>query len=128
AMAWARLHRMPNADKRLVVTYHSEAADRPDVGSDPDTYLDAQASLAALLRRLRDEGYDAGDCHMTAAPELAMRIALDGTNLGAGMWGPTGNRREDLAEAETTQSELHMSQKEGYSLANTESQNQDWYA
>lgn len=128
AMAWARLHRMPNADKRLVVTYHSEAADRADVGSDPDTYLDAQASLAALLRRLRDEGYDVGDGPLPDAQELARRMALDGTNVSAGMWGATGHRGEDDAQAANAQAELDRRLKEGNAVAIPEAQYLEWYA
>lgn len=80
ALAWARLHRLPNADKRLVIAYHSESGDPGDVGSDPDTYLDAQASLSALLARLRAEGYDLGPGELPGAHELARRMAEDASN------------------------------------------------
>lgn len=127
AMAWARLHRMSNTEKRLVMTYHSEAADRADVGSDPDTYLDAQASLAALLRRLRDEGYDVGDGPLPDAQELARRMARDGANVSAGMWGAAGHRGEDDVQAANAQAELHRRLKEGSAVAISEAQYLEWY-
>lgn len=128
AMAWARLHRMSNADKRLVVTYHSEAADHADVGSDPDTYLDAQASLAALLSRLRKEGYDVGDGPLPDAQELAHRMAHDGSNVSAGMWGAAGHRGEDDAQAANAQAELERRLKDGNAVAVPEEQYLEWYA
>lgn len=83
AMAWARLHRLPNADKRIVVTYHNEEPGAADVGSDPDSYLDAQASLAALLDRLRHEGYDTGTAPLPDAAGLGRMMAAQ-TNVARG--------------------------------------------
>ncbi|MGE4452242.1 cobaltochelatase subunit CobN [Castellaniella sp.] len=128
ALAWARLHRLPNADKRLVIAYHSEAADRADVGSDPDTYLDAQASLAALLRRLRDEGYDVGDGPLPDARELARRMARDGTNVSAGLWGAAGHAGDHDAQARDAQAELDRRLKEGSAVAIPEARYLAWYA
>ncbi|WP_167752785.1 cobaltochelatase subunit CobN [Pusillimonas caeni] len=128
AMSWARLHRMANADKRLVIAYHSEAADRADVGSDPDTYLDAQASLAALLRRLRDEGYDVGKSPLPDAQELARRMARDGANVSAGMWGAADHRGADDAQAANAQVELDRRLKEGGAVAIPQAQYLEWYA
>lgn len=128
AMAWARLHRLSNADKRLVITYHSEAADRADIGSDPDTYLDAQASLAALLGRLRDEGYDVGDGPLPDAQELARRMARDGGNVSAGMWGADGHAGDDDVQAAQARAELGRRLKEGSAVAVPESQYLRWYA
>lgn len=127
AMSWARLRRMSNSDKHLVVAYHSEAADRADVGSDPDTYLDAQASLAALLRRLRDEGYDVGDGPLPDAHELARRMARDGANVSAGMWGAAGHQGAVDAQAVQAQAELDRRLKEGGAVAIPEEQYLAWY-
>jgi cobaltochelatase CobN len=80
AMRWARLRRLANADKRLVIPYYSEARDTADVGSDPDSYLDAQASLAVLLKRLRAEGYDLGDQPLPDRDHLATLLRDRGSN------------------------------------------------
>jgi cobaltochelatase CobN len=83
AMAWARLHRLPNAEKRIVVTYHNEEPGAADVGSDPDSYLDAQGSLVALLQRLRREDYDTGTSPLPDAARLGQMMAAQ-TNVAAG--------------------------------------------
>lgn len=80
AMAWARLKRLANADKRLVIPYYSEARDTADVGSDPDSYLDAQGSLAVLLNRLKAEGYDVGDTPLPDRNQLAALLRDKGSN------------------------------------------------
>lgn len=127
AMAWARLHRMANAEKRLVITYHSEAADQADVGSDPDTYLDAQASLAALLRRLREDGYDVGEDALPDAQELARRMAREGGNVSGGMWGAAAHGGAGDAQAAQAQAELGRRLKEGSAMAIPEAQYLEWY-
>lgn len=80
AMAWARLKRLANADKRLVIPYYSEARDTADVGSDPDSYLDAQGSLVVLLNRLRAEGYDVGEAPLPDRDQLAALLRDKGSN------------------------------------------------
>jgi len=127
ALAWARLRRLPDADKRLVIAYHSEAADQADVGSDPDTYLDAQASLAALLGRLRSEGYDVGSGPLPDARALAQRMARDGANVSAGLWGSAGHAGESDAQAARAQSELARRLAEGSAVAIPESEYLAWY-
>ncbi len=112
ALAWARLHRMSNHDKRIVVAFHSEAADQADVGSDPDTYLDAQASLAALLERLRAEGYDVGEGELPDAAQLARRMAHDASNIDGGMWDPAKPSLEP-AQAREAQHEMARRVREG---------------
>lgn len=84
AMAWARLHRQSNHSKRVVISYHNEEPGKADVGSDPDSYLDAQGSIVALLRRLRDEGYDTGSAPIPDTATLARDMANAGTNVAVG--------------------------------------------
>ncbi|MGN8000190.1 cobaltochelatase subunit CobN [Sphingomonas sp. 22176] len=84
ALRWARLHRLPNADKRIVVSYHNEAPGAADVGSDPDSYLDAQGSMVALLERLRAEGYDTGTAPLPDRATLARRLSQTATNVAPG--------------------------------------------
>ena len=46
ALAWTRLHRAANRDKRIVFTFWSEAAGKSDVGGDPDDFLDVPGGRA----------------------------------------------------------------------------------
>jgi len=80
AMAWARLHRLSNADKRIVITVHNEEPGEADIGSDPDSYMDAQGSIVALLRRLKAEGYDVGEDALPDRAALARRLAEEASH------------------------------------------------
>ncbi|MBO9545425.1 cobaltochelatase subunit CobN [Caulobacter sp.] len=80
AMRWARLKRLANTEKRLVIPYYSEARDTADVGSDPDSYLDAQGSLVVLLRRLKAEGYDVGAEPLPDRDQLSALLRDRGSN------------------------------------------------
>jgi len=84
AMAWARLHRLPNTDKRIVVTFHNEEPGKADIGSDPDSYMDAQGSIAALLNRLKAEGYDVGPDPIPDSTTLAQRLANEASHPAPG--------------------------------------------
>ncbi|MCP4621556.1 MAG: cobaltochelatase subunit CobN, partial [Bradyrhizobium sp.] len=84
AMAWARLRRLPNAEKRIVIPYHNEEPGGADVGSDPDSYMDAQGSIVALLTRLRAEGFDVGSDPVPDAATLSKRMAEAGANTPMG--------------------------------------------
>ena len=84
AMAWARLHRLPNAEKRVVIPYHNEDPGEADIGSDPDSYMDAQGSIVALLTRMRAEGYDTGPDPIPDVATLAKRMAETGSNTRVG--------------------------------------------
>ncbi len=127
ALAWTRLHRLPNADKRLVISYHSEAADQADVGSDPDSYLDAQASLAGLLRSLRDAGYDVGTGPLPDAAALSQRMARDGANVSAGLWDSPGHAGELDAQYTRAQAELTRRLKNGDAVEIPEARYLSWY-
>ena len=80
ALAWARLKRLANSEKRLVIPYFSEGRNQADVGSDPDSYLDAQGSLVVLLERLKAEGYDLGDQPLPDKAALSRLMAERGSN------------------------------------------------
>ncbi len=80
AMSWARLRTLTNAEKRIVIPYFSEGRSEADVGSDPDSYLDAQGTLVALLARLRTEGYDLGDEPLPDKAALSRLLAERGSN------------------------------------------------
>lgn len=86
ALAWARLHRASNSDKRVVFTYWSEAGGKADVGGDPDDFLDVQGTLAAMLPMMKARGYDVGAGPPPEAEALARRMARGASNVGS--WAP----------------------------------------
>lgn len=86
ALAWARLHRASNAEKKIVFTYWSEAGGKADVGGDPDDFLDVQGTLATLLPQMKARGYDLGTGAAPTAEALAMRMARGVSNVGS--WAP----------------------------------------
>lgn len=91
ALAWAALRRTPNGEKRLVLTFHSEGGGKSNAGSDPDAYLDAQASISKLLRALETEGYDVGIAPLPDRDTLARAMAECAGNVGN--WAPAELQR-----------------------------------
>jgi cobaltochelatase CobN len=88
AIAWAKLRRMNNADKKIVIPYYSEGGGKGNVGADIDYYLDAQASLANMLKQMEQRGYNLGPRPVFDKKVLATMMAEQGSNIG--VW----NRRE----------------------------------
>ncbi len=86
ALAWARLRRASNATKRVVFTYWSEGGGKANIGGDPDDFLDVPASIARLLRVMKDRGYDVGDSPIPDRDALARRMSLSASNVGT--WAP----------------------------------------
>ncbi|OAM87340.1 hypothetical protein AW736_24100 [Termitidicoccus mucosus] len=86
AVAWARLHRAANAEKRIVFTYWSEGGGKANVGGDPDDFLDVPASLVSLLREMRARGYDTGPDAMPDRDGLVARMSRETSNVGN--WAP----------------------------------------
>jgi cobaltochelatase CobN len=86
AVAWAALRRKPNAEKRIVVTFHAEGGGKGDVGSDIDNYLDVQSSLAEILPALRQRGYDTGSGPLPDSAQIARDMSLKASNIGN--WAP----------------------------------------
>lgn len=86
AIAWARLHRKANADKKVVFTFWSESGGKADLGGDPDDFLDVPGSLIRLLKVLRERGYDVGEAPLPSRDELAARLAREASNVGN--WAP----------------------------------------
>jgi cobaltochelatase CobN len=81
-LGWVNLHRTSNAEKKIVIPYYSAEGGRATVGADIDYYLDAQASLAALLKAMRDRGYNLGSEPLPDRDELADLMATQGYNIG----------------------------------------------
>lgn len=86
ALAWAKLHRAANAEKRVVFTYWSEGGGKANAGGDPDDFLDVQASLVRLLGEMKARGYDVGAAPIPDRDTLARRMALESSNVGN--WAP----------------------------------------
>ena len=86
ALGWAALRRMENADKRLALTFWSEAGGKSDVGGDPDDFLDVPGTLATLLPTLRERGYDVGDGAIPDSEGFANLMAREASNVGG--WAP----------------------------------------
>lgn len=81
-LGWVSLHRTGNAEKKIVIPYYSAEGGRATVGADIDYYLNAQASLASLLKSMRDRGYDLGTSPLPDKKELADLMATKGYNIG----------------------------------------------
>lgn len=96
ALAWAKLHRATNADKKVVFTYWSEAGGKSDVGGDPDDFLDVQGTLAMLLPAMRERGYNLGKEALPDAETLAKRMVREASNMGN--WTP-GEIAKRVAES-----------------------------
>ena len=86
ALGWAKLRRMENTDKRLALTFWSEAGGKSDVGGDPDDFLDVPGTLASFLPTLRARGYDVGDTAIPDAEGFANLMAREASNVGG--WAP----------------------------------------
>jgi cobaltochelatase CobN len=86
ALGWARLHQRSNAEKRVVMTFWSEAGGKADIGADPDDFLDIQGSIVAMLGQMQARGYDLGDAPLPDTETLARRMALGASNIGS--WAP----------------------------------------
>ena len=91
-LAWARLHRLSNADKRVVLTFWSEAGGKADVGGDPDDFLDVPGTLATLLPAMKARGYNVGDQPLPNAKALADLMAREASNVGGWAQGELARR------------------------------------
>ncbi|MCK9276724.1 MAG: cobaltochelatase subunit CobN [Methanoculleus sp.] len=85
-LGWVRLHRTANAEKKVVIPYYADAGGKAGVGSDPDFYLDAQASLSALLGAMKERGYNLGSEPLPDRDELAELMMTRGHNIAT--WAP----------------------------------------
>lgn len=62
AMKWATLNSKPAIDKKIAITIFSFPPDKGNVGT--AAYLDVFDSIKAVLKQLKQEGYDIGDAPM----------------------------------------------------------------
>jgi cobaltochelatase CobN len=82
ALAWARLHKMKNADKRMMVTFYSEDGGKANVGSHPSKYFNAPASLVKLLDSMQTRGWNVGDKPLPTVEEMTRLLAYETSNVG----------------------------------------------
>ena len=82
ALAWARLHKMDNANKRMMVTFYSEDGGKANVGSHPSKYFNAPASILKLLDSMKKRGWDVGDKPLPTVEELTRLLAYETSNVG----------------------------------------------
>jgi cobaltochelatase CobN len=62
-LRYATLRHKPNAEKRIAIMYYNYPPGKAGIGA---SYLNVEESLATILRRLLDEGYDLGRLELTA--------------------------------------------------------------
>lgn len=82
ARRWLALQDLPNARKRIAFVYYNNPPGKGSIGA---SYLQVLPSMATLLRRLHDEGYDTGT-HLPDARELTETLERRGRNVEA--WAP----------------------------------------
>ncbi|MEX2595196.1 MAG: cobaltochelatase subunit CobN, partial [Anditalea sp.] len=81
ALAWAKLRKTDNADKKILVTYYNEGGGKANIGADPDAYLNAPASLSNLLKAWKQEGYSTGDKPLPSGEQLTRQMVEYGSNV-----------------------------------------------
>lgn len=91
AQRWIRLRRAPNAEKRVALLYYNSP---PGKGNISASYLNVPGSLAALVRRLHEEGYLTGS-HMLEERVLLRLLERSGRNIE--QWAP--GELESMVEA-----------------------------
>ncbi|MGV3590957.1 MAG: cobaltochelatase subunit CobN, partial [Gammaproteobacteria bacterium] len=67
-LRYARLAQKDNADKRVALLYYNYPVGKASIGA---SYLNVADSLALILQRMRDEGYDVGDGDLSSDAILA---------------------------------------------------------
>jgi cobaltochelatase CobN len=82
AQRWIRLRRASNAEKHVALLYYNNP---PGKGNISASYLNVPGTLAALVRRLREEGYLAGS-EVPGEPEILDMLQRSGRNIEE--WAP----------------------------------------
>lgn len=107
ALAWAALRQKPNAEKRIVVTFHAEGGGKGDVGSDLDEYLDVQGSLVQIMKQMQQRGYNLGDGPIPDVAQISRDLALRASNIGN--WAPGEiAKRAASGDADLIPEELYL--------------------
>ncbi|MDN5295827.1 MAG: cobaltochelatase CobN [Methanosarcinales archaeon] len=79
---WAHLHRMSNAQKKVVIMYYNHEGGKNNIGA---SYLDTAKSISLVLQRMRAEGYDLGNGTLPNGTEL-IDLFIESRNVGT--WAP----------------------------------------
>ncbi len=82
AARWIALRHKPNHQKRIALLYYNNPPGKGNIGA---SYLDVPGSLAALLQRLRQEGYSTGDA-VPSEKDLLQMLERAGRNIE--QWAP----------------------------------------
>ncbi|MCB9554285.1 MAG: cobaltochelatase subunit CobN [Myxococcales bacterium] len=111
ALAWARLRRKPNADKKIAIVYYDRELGQSELmrGSATGQMLNAPKSLLAVLERLATEGYTVTD-RPTTEDALLAPMRDHGRRIGG--WIPT---------------ELDRVARSGHAVLVTVEQYRQWY-
>jgi cobaltochelatase CobN len=72
AMKWSSLRAKANRDKRVAVVFYNYPAGKANIGA---SYLNVIESLANILQRLKQEGYDVGNADLSGAAVLETLMA-----------------------------------------------------
>jgi len=72
AMGWATLGAKANRDKRVAIVFYNYPAGKANIGA---SYLNVAESIANVLQRMKQEGYDVGSADISGAAVLETLLA-----------------------------------------------------
>jgi cobaltochelatase CobN len=78
AIAWAKLHRMNNSEKKIAIIYYNHGGGKDNLGA---TYLDITPSLKNLLDTMKEKGYKI-EGEVPEERELLDLMLHQGRNIG----------------------------------------------
>lgn len=125
AIAWVKLRRSTNDQKKIVCAYFNEGNGKANVGADIDAYLDVPASLVKLLKVWKDKGYNVGSRPLPTAAELAHQMSIHASNVGT--WAPAElKKRISNGEVITIPEKEYLKWFSTYPLAQQKQVIQKW--
>lgn len=75
ALKWSKLSNKPKQDKKIAITIFSFPPDKGNVGT--AAYLDVFDSIKAVLKELKQQGYDIGDAPLDSKEAIMAQILDD---------------------------------------------------
>lgn len=90
ARRWLTLQEKPNAEKRIALIYYNNPLGKGNLGA---SYLNLMPSMVAVIERLKQEGYTAGEA-LQDAKELVKLLERTGRNIE--QWAP--GERDELSQ------------------------------
>ncbi len=82
AIAWAKLGRTENKDKKITILYYNHEGGKNNIGA---SYLDISPSFTLLLEAMGDDGYDIGSGEIPNGSEF-IDLFIESRNVGS--WAP----------------------------------------